>query len=411
MSILKTAGWLKPCSPHRENTLAESPGSRRSSERGSITLLTLLAFAVLTGAFLYVAVIGSRIAETTRARVAADATAMAAATIKARVMNYESFLLTGQSILLPLAETTAHIRKAQVVVEAICVVAAIVWWELIPYCVDYGVHMSQTKPRGPDKTVNEWLQGLQDTAKQLDGIGPQWAAIVASRTGLHDSYRGTDGHGVTQAAAYPRPGPFAQCRTLGIKMVNNNEEVNDDGDQKSACSAYKWLQLVYIATSARPKGIILDTIGLGLTGHLLPTGVRCTNSVRVPRLGTNWKDYSVSYGMALITNPSDRWFQGYLEALRGTKPPRVLGAGVLLGKSCAEHYSQDHYSAAGDTESLFHMDWRARMVPCNFDAAKALNIVKCSVPGADVVVTGLAADIPIQFAKEMAVGMQQTWKY
>src|SRR5437762_2136595 len=100
---------------HRLRADHKSSNDRRASrESGSITTLTLLAVAVVVGAFFYVAAVGGRINTTMRVRTAADSAALAAATVKARTLNYESFVLTAQSVLYPLSQVSHYISSAQV---------------------------------------------------------------------------------------------------------------------------------------------------------------------------------------------------------------------------------------------------------------------------------------------------------
>jgi hypothetical protein len=61
---------------------------RSPRESGSVLVLTLIALGAMFAGFLYVAVVGSRVNENTRIRTAADSAALAAATVKARALNY-----------------------------------------------------------------------------------------------------------------------------------------------------------------------------------------------------------------------------------------------------------------------------------------------------------------------------------
>ena len=84
---------------------------RVNRESGSIVVLVILAIGMIVGAFLYVAVVGGRVNETLRIPTAADAAALAAATTKARSLNYASFLMMAETVLLPLSddgETVTH---------------------------------------------------------------------------------------------------------------------------------------------------------------------------------------------------------------------------------------------------------------------------------------------------------------
>ena len=119
--------------------------------------------------------------------------------------------------------------------------------------------------------------------------------------------------------------------------------------------------------------------------------------------GSHWSKHRFSRGMTLDRAPSDAWHLGRLEALRRTQPPKALGTGWLLGMGCAEHYAQDHVGQ----ESLWHMDWRARLVPCEYDRAESVRqVTECggrSVPGAE--------DIQEQFRREQGLGIARHWKW
>lgn len=416
MSVSKTAMWMKTAVAR-----ARRPRRlRRAGETGSITALTLLALGMIVGAFMYVAVLGNRTAEITRARVTADATAMAAATIKARVLNYESFLLLGETVLLPLAEVTDNIDSAQTLMKWLCVGASVFFPEIAEYCFDYWMHVSQTHPDGPKETVSGWLSGLAATAEALDSIGPDWAEFVATKTGMSDGNRGRGTNGVTLATAYPLAGRGGTCRTLGVEMVGQNDDMPDGGESRNACHGFLngGLEFLYILVSGRPSGIVLDAIGLTIKGHMVPFGNQCDHSVKAPKLSDYWKNYSVSHGMALIDSSKEKYYLRYLEALRGSKPPNTLGTGWLLGMGCAEHYSENHYSTDGSRESLWHMDWRARLVPCGYESAsRQTPVTHCALPGLGSIAAGQFsrargyAEIPVQFILQTKMSIAKNWLY
>src|SRR5438105_808088 len=146
---------------------------KRNPQRGSILILTLLAMGMLAGAFLYIAVIGSRSAETTRARTAADAAAMAAATVKARTLNYEAFILLADTVLLPLGQLSQNIVHAQQTWDNVfckpCV-AACPYCPLCSKCIQYEtVQMPRTAAGAAkvDPEVTKWLDGLEAMAEAL----------------------------------------------------------------------------------------------------------------------------------------------------------------------------------------------------------------------------------------------------
>src|SRR5688572_21747025 len=118
-------------------------------ERGSILVLTLFAVGLLVGSILYVGVIGSRVSEVTRARGAAAATPLASATIKARTLNYEAFIVLADTVLLPLGEIAGFLASHP-----------------IPDPQAAQVHL----------TVSGWMTGLETMAETLDTVGVYWAA-------------------------------------------------------------------------------------------------------------------------------------------------------------------------------------------------------------------------------------------
>lgn len=416
MSLSKLRLRLKSPLPVLQKTPSRQKlrSPRDPRQRGSITALTLFAFALLTGAFIYVAVIGSRAAETTRARTSADATAMAAATVKAKIMNYQSFLLLAESILLPMDKITDSIRRAQIVAGIACIGAGFLNPSIWAYCAKYAPHVAKTNANLSEvkSTVREWLEGLRAASQGLAELGPYWAEYVASQTGMSSSYT-SGANGVAVAASYPIPlklGGFKadKCSDLGLEEVG----ANDDNGGTDACHGVfgGGLQLLYLAASADPGAIVLDTLGTTLTGNLLVLGGKCRKEVKVPRLRSDWRKFRTSRGMALIENPSDHFFKRYLEWANGAAPPKTLNSGYLLGMGCAEHYSQNHYGE----ETLWNMDWRARLVPCEYWKSENIQPVeRCAIPGPGNVLSAPLKVFKIweQFNRELLLGISKHWRY
>lgn len=419
------------CSDGRKKELQTQVGADR--QRGSISVITLIGFGALVGAFLYVAVIGGRTAETMRARNAADATAMASATIKAKVLNYEGFIVLAESVLLPLGEISANIGPAQGVASGACWIVGLALLLEVPQvaeaCLEYDLeHVPPTlaaQPRVNDK-VQGWLAGLQETGILLGEYGPLWAEFVASRVGMNPQYRGTGGRGVSVAASYPiprlpkssrPPRVPGRCNDLGLRWVDSNDRVPSPDGAKDVCHGYMGglLQLGYLALSGNIEWLLLDAGGLFLTGHFLPFGADCTPGFLVPSLTHDrWDKTRVSRGMALVEQPMDSYYKQFLERLRGTTPPKTLHTGYLLGMGCAEHYAQEHYGQ----ESLWYMDWRARLVPCEYEKKEAKeDVLECALPmpaylpGADMPNPLRVPLIAVQFGRQLMLGVEKNWRY
>lgn len=413
-------------------------------QAGSIAVLTLLAIGVLFGAFLYVAVIGSRVVEKARVQTAADATAMAAATIKARTMNYAAFLFLAESVVLPLGQVAWYITAAQVGANlpGVCGLLFAVGAEKdATECVE---HLAGTAVTSKIKAreIGQWLDAIEQTAAALDEIGPIWAGTVAMQTGTAASYKPTAGTtgAVDLAAAYPLP-LDSRCGGLGIQMVDNGQLIEPEG--QSACRAeshweqayvlmgldprwspldlWAWLQVdpqtgcawfaeggasplasACAALSAMPTIIqsqvasqlvadpYLGQLARGvLQGHALyaaqataqggdasesyaPSSgaLPCHFQHKVPALSRTWKARQRSIGLAMISKPSEARMLAGLRSMKRTPASAATSSAPpgLLGIACAEHYAQDHVGS----ESLWHMDWRARLVPCQFGSGSLL---------------------------------------
>lgn len=402
---------------HREN----------QRESGSVSILTLLAFSLLAGMFLYVALIGSRTADTTKVRVAADSTAMAAATVKAKVMNMESYVLLADTVLLPLAHVADNIRTAQIAGAAACFVLFGPW---SPYCwIKYPKHMIETWKNRPavKKTADDWLDGLDAMADALRTVGPLWAEVAAVRAGTSDSYQGKGAAVVSTAASFPVPaGEESRCSQLGIELVSSEDAIRDgDNPRGDACHDKGWFGEAYIAVGALkdPQAALLDLLGWEITLRSLLLPLPCSKEIRVPKLTDDWKDHSISYGMAMSENTTDRDILPIMDRLmlknqgKGS-PDRPLGdLRSLVRVACAEHYSQDHHSknSDGKQESLWHMDWRARLVPCDFEDEQSKNAIESC--GASAGLATLIAGGPnllkmqLQFAYQRSTGAAKYWKF
>ena len=321
----------------------------RHRERGSVAVLVLIGIGLIVATFLYVAVIGSRTNEKLRARTAADASALASATVKAKIMNYEAFILLADSALMPLGQITENIRTAQATALGLCSGVAIFVPALWKYCAQYVPHVIKTYKNQPkvNKTVTEWLDGLQAMAEGLNEVGPLWAELVSMKIGMSSAYTTGKG-GVSYAAALPSALASQECRDLGIEMIDSNTEVQG----RDACHDLKYLEFLYLFAHFKPIPFGMDVLGMTLTGNLLTLGFRCDKQNLVPQLKRDWKKQSYSHGMALVVHPSDEERLRHLESLRDTQRPQLPIQRPLLGMGCAEHYSEDHRGE----ESLWHMD-------------------------------------------------------
>lgn len=368
----------------------------RPRERGSIAVLTLIGIGLVAAAFLYVAVIGSRANEKLRARTAADASALASATVKAKIMNYESFILLADSALLPLGQITENIRTAQATALGLCSGVAIFVPTLWKYCAQYVPHVIRTYRNQPkvNKTVTQWLDGLEAMAKGLIEVGPLWAEGVSMAVGMSSAYRSGKA-GVSYAAALPSATSSQECRDLGIELIDNNTKVQD----RDACHDLKYLEFLYLFAHFKPIPFGMDVLGMTLTGNLLTLGAKCDKKNQVPQLKRDWKKQSYSHGMALVLHPSDEERLRHLESLRDTQRPQLPIQRPLLGMGCAEHYSEDHRGE----ESLWHMDWRARLVPCRYeDPQRVAKVTRCA---------GAQALFRLAFENERRLNITKDWKF
>lgn len=133
-----------------------------------------------------------------------------------------------------------------------------------------------------------------------------------------------------------------------------------------------------------------------LTNSKVSSG--CSAMGQVPQLGSSWQSYQRSVAMTMQAKSSDRYFIANLESLRKPTTAKQVPTGSALGISCAQHYSLD---AAG-SESLATMNWRARLVPCEFTVAANVDQVKNC---------GGNTTIGLKFQSELALGIASDWKF
>ena len=221
--------------------------SQRQEQRqaGSILVLTLLAVAAIMGAFFYVATIGGRIVENTRTRTAADAAALAAATVKARSLNYAAFTLEASSILLPLADVAQNLATVESQNQNYAACAAM---KLISgmesqsqACISHVISTAANSQQ--EYTVlSEILNGLSSIAVGIDLVGTLWAESVALQTVQHDVYKSGQ-RAIDQVAIYPGITNNPQCARLGIEQSASPGDPCGDNDN--------W-QIGYAATADDP---------------------------------------------------------------------------------------------------------------------------------------------------------------
>lgn len=461
---------------HRLRDRVRSRSPRRDAarrQRGSILVMTLLGIGVVLGAFLYVAVIGSRATEKVRVQTAADATALGAATIKARTLNYAAFLMMSESVLLPLGQVAWYITSAQInpqspmPMPAVCALLFVLGFEGdAANCIAHIIGtVATSKIKARD--IGEWLSVLEETAGALEEVGPVWAELVAAQTGTAAAYK-SSAAAVDVAASFPLPSG-GSCAGLGIEMVDNMDPIEPEG--QSACKVdIKW-EVVYAAMAvdliltpldvvawmatdpdsacawlpaplsqmcpilSKFKGLLLFTDAMALAtrdpfviefvakkkayealiasqvlvsngpegafNFLISGSIPCHFENQVPALASSWKQHQRSLGLAMISKPSDKRMLARLGALKpgGSSAPSSGGPEGLLGIACAEHYSQGHIGE----ESLWHMDWRARLVPCELQSGGDRQLVeRCGGSGNPLVE---------RFTWQMGLGVGQDFSH
>jgi hypothetical protein len=431
----------------------------------------MLAVAAVLGAFLYVAAVGGRIGTTMRVRSAADAAALAAATVKARSLNYESFVLLAQSILFPLSQVAHYISSAQLANEPDTVCAATLLIKgmetLGEACIQH-VLSTAVDSRREDHRISDFLSSLSTIGNGLDAIGPLWAESVATQTATHAAYQ-SGRFAIDLVQVFPTPSAAAGCSTLGVVLTDPSTP--NGVRARKACEAQAAWELAYVAMSMDLNNGPIDAwdwelATLGVTCASIPAGAKplcdllknypalgnmkspssdlkkiystatlqafikardsyqarlaagvppggpsaadlsnpqksssCAALNQIPQLSPSWQQYTRSVAMTMQSHPSDRYFFGALEALRRPPPTRSAPLGGPLGIACAEHYSL----AAPGSESLFSMDFRARLIPCAFAVqANVDQILSCG---------GQSGPIGEQFQRELALGIQSEWRY
>jgi hypothetical protein len=419
--------WTQP-KDHVAPLDVENMMSREQSrkESGSVSILTLLAFSLIAGVFLYVALLGGRTADTTRVRVAADSTAMAAATVKAKVLNLEAYVLLADTMLLPLAHVVDTIQVAQIAGAIACAASGPKLWV---YCATkYAKHIADTNKNQPKvkRTVDDWLDGLDSMADALRTVGPVWAEVAAHRAGVSEGFSGAGSGSVSGAVAFPFPGSKdSPCSDLGIDLMSSEESTSDGNSQRDACHDQRYMEEIYMAVTLLkdPKAYAYDMAGWILTFRSLWLGIPCSKEIKVPKLADDWKEHSISYGMTLSENPSDQNILPIMDRMmlknrgKDEKERSKSELHSLVRFACAEHYSQDHYSKepSENKESLWHMDWRARLIPCDFgnrDRVKAISQCGVSTSIASVEVTpDQIVKIQAQFASQLASRASTYWKF
>ncbi len=134
-----------------------------------------------------------------------------------------------------------------------------------------------------------------------------------------------------------------------------------------------------------------------LTSNKANTG--CAAMGQVPILVTSWRDSSRTVAMTMQSKPSDGKYIARLESLRKKATATRIPSGTALGIGCAAHYSMD---PAG-TESLGSLNWRARLVPCDFNVqANVDQVVNCG---------GKNSQIGLQFQSDLALGIARDWTF
>lgn len=457
------------CQPVARSTQARP--ARASKEAGSIAVLTLIAMAALLAAFLYVGVIGNRVTTTVRVRTAADAAALAASTVKARTLNYESFVLMAQSVLYPLAQVAHYITSVQVANQDGTVCAAMLLVKgmetLGDACLAH-VLETNTNSQTEDHNIQAFLSSLAQVGGNLDTVGPLWAESVAVQTATHPSYQ-SGSFPIDLVQIFPTPNGTASCSSLGITITS---PASPHGVKaRKACEALQAWELAYVAMSMDVTNAPIDawawelaTTATACSG--VPSGAKplcnllaaypdlykmksptqqtkqafsvsdlqkfikardsynasinaaipanlpssndlsnpqkssaCATYNQIPDLADDWKTHTRSVAMTMQSRTSDRYFIAYLESMRRSKTAQTVPTGGPLGMACAEHYSV----AAVGSEGLTSMDWRARLIPCAFATAANANLVlSCG---------GQTGPIGLQFQKELALGIQNDWRY
>ena len=447
--------------------LQERADQRRCDRQsGSITALTLIGLGAILGAFLYVAVVGGRAADTIRVRTSADAAALAAATIKARSLNYTSFLLEAETILLPLLDVAQNIATVQSQNSdyAVCAMIALANNNQIGItpqaCLN---HVLATAPNAyrENLVISDLINALSQTAAGLNTIGPLWAESVAVQTAESSAY--TSGNRpIDRVGIFPALTSDPMCAGLGLTQVSATTP--SAPGHKGACDTENAWELAYVAMSN-------DLTLAGIDSWAWNALQGDTSCAQVPQPAKSLCDMANQYPDLLkaggptgelqkvFTNAQlNNYFQLRKSFLKqvGTIPSSQL-AGKGPNKSCSSpvqvpalgpdwssyitsiamtmsSQSSDsvfvprleslrrgakgtlptgsplgiacaqHYSTdPSGSPGLWSMTWRARLVPCNFTNPDKVRLVT-SCGGQ----TGIIGE---RFQKELALGIAADWRW
>lgn len=440
---------------------------RAGRQSGSIVILTLLAFSAIVGAFLYVSVVGGRSIETLRIRTAADATALAAATVKARTLNYASFVLVAESVILPLADVAQNIATVQDDNYAYAACAGMVLVKNLEgstqACID---HVLSTAPHSQAeyKVLTDLLAALGSTAEHFDSLGTLWAESVAVQTAQSDAYKSRQ-RSVDRAAIFPAITTDPSCAKLGISAVSPSTPTGPNN--KKACDDQNSWELAYVAMSNDDTLASTDGWHWQLaTGEkkcakvAQPAKAVCDLFDKYPELIT--AKNSGSAGNALKRAFSEKelndYFKlrdAYLKQVQTIPAAYTSGPGPL--KSCNKtnkvpQLSADwatrtrtialtmtsnssdslflsrlesmrrgpqssipqgsplgiacaeHYPTdTAKTLSLWSTTWRARLVPCKFTDPSHVRLVTGC--------GGQSGVLGVQFQRELGYGLAKEWQY
>ncbi|MFO0579260.1 MAG: hypothetical protein U1A78_35105 [Polyangia bacterium] len=438
---------------------------RPPRESGSVLVLTLIALGAILAGFLYVAVVGSRVNENIRIRTAADSAALAAATVKARALNYESFVLMAQSVLYPLSQVARYITPAQLGNQNPSICAAMMLVKGMETYTDACINhilAAEVNSRREDHMISDFITALSTLASGMDTIGPMWATSVATQTAQHAAYQST-GDSVTLTQIFPTPDGTAACSSLGVEMVPADTPTGKD--KRKACNAEAGWELAYVAMSMDTVSGPLDAWAwMAASGNItcadVPTGAKplCSLIQSYPELlkmskpsGQAAKDFPTGTlnqfikkrddyntrvkailpadtpalpqprldcgNIGMIPQLASGWAQRTASiamtlpskprdsyAIRYLESLRKKPASVLPTGGPLGMACAEHYSTADiGQESLWTMAWRARLVPCRFsDPARVSLVMDCG---------GKTGPIGDQFQKELALGIQKEWQF
>jgi len=432
-------------------------------ESGSVSVMTVIALGVIAGAFLYVAVIGGRVNETLRIRTAADAAALAAATTKARALNYASFLLVAESVLMPLSDVAKNIASVQNANQEFAACASMLLVKGMENqsqaCINH-VISTAISAHQESLVIDDILSALSKTAEGLDTMGATWAESVAIKTAEHSSYQ----HGsrkVDLADVFPKVTGDPLCARLGIDMVSSATPSGPDA--RKACSTENAWELAYVAMSQD-----LTLAGLDAWSWQVATGE--TSCAKVASPAKNLCQLLERFPDLLTANGPTKSLQqqfsvadlqsyfktrkAYADRMKTEIPPALLqGPGPQqscnqatrvpqLSADWASHSRSitltmtsdssdrrfipsleslrhgrkgsiptgsplgiacaEHYPTdTSKTTSLWAMGWRARLVPCQFTQQSNVDLV--------LACGGRGSVLGDQFQHELDLGIAKDW--